>query len=317
MVSYIRITSHPQSLPTALVQDDSRMYTLLPGYVSRPNPSPHKRQRIESFSKPEGGFVHSHSQGLQTYALGQSGGAGAGGEQGQQATTGGRGNLDSAVQTSASGSPQDAQQSGQLPKQRAASAQPSKGTRSSGLQAQASDKRIMKDRQRKNRERRVPDPKEVAMRRSEDSLWSELAQELQQAQQRAGPPQAASQQMPPLAEAAAAGDTKDSLAQLQRADPKAKKLLLALAGNDDPVLSRTKQAAKQRKSRSTAKKRLPGGHDVRLTVQVCIHVSHYQAVKIPPCEGVAKPRMYRTRRRWSCKVSMQCVCPEPAAGGCK
>ena len=274
------------------------MYTLLPGYVSRPNPSPHKRQRAESFSKPEGGFVHSHSQGLQADVLEQRGEAGAGGEQGQQATTGGRGNIDSAGQTSAPGSPQDAQQSGQLPKQRAASAQPSKETCSSGLQAQASDKRVLKDRQRTNRQRRVPDPKEVAMRRSEDSLWAELAQELQQAQQRAGPPQAASQQMLPLAEAApAAGDIKDGLDQLQRADPKAKKLLLALASNDDPVLSRTKQAAKQRKSRSTAKKRLPGGHDIRLTVQVSIHLSHSQAVRILPCEGVSKPRTHRTWMR--------------------
>ena len=250
------------------------MYTLLPGYVSRPNPSPHKRQRTESFSKPEGGFVHSHSQGLLTDVLGHRGGAGAGGEEGQQATTAGKGNLDSAVQTPAPG-----QQLGQLPQQRAASAQPLKEKCSLGLQAQASDKRVVKDRQRTNRQRRVPDPKQVAMRRSEDSLWSELAQELQQAQLRAGPPQAAPQQMPPLAEAAAAEDIKDSLAQLQRADPKAKKLLLALAGNDDPVLSRTVQAAKQRKSRSTVKKRLPGGHDVRLTVQVCMHGSQCLTIK--------------------------------------
>ena len=39
---------------------ENGVYTLLPGYESRPNPSPFKKQRTEA-SLPEGGFIFSGS----------------------------------------------------------------------------------------------------------------------------------------------------------------------------------------------------------------------------------------------------------------
>ena len=48
------------ALPLYSMQMENGLYTLLPGYESRPNPSPFKKRRTES-SCPEGGFVSSGS----------------------------------------------------------------------------------------------------------------------------------------------------------------------------------------------------------------------------------------------------------------
>lgn len=55
-----------------LLQGEGEVYTLLPGYVSRPNPSPFKRQRTEP-PAPEGGFVKPVGSLSQRLSSGHSG----------------------------------------------------------------------------------------------------------------------------------------------------------------------------------------------------------------------------------------------------